>query len=301
MNIVSKIEKAEIGKVERNPLLSKYTTYKVGGKALAIVYPKNVDGLIKLLRLLKENDVKYKILGNGSNLLFSDSLFEGIIIKLSSFDEVEFFGNNKVRVGAGYSLIKLSLLTAKKGLAGLEFASGIPGTVGGAVFMNAGAYKSDMGYVVQEVKVLTPDYKIITLENKELNFHYRSSFLQKHPEYICLEVIIKLKKGDREILNEVINERRERRRESQPLEYPSAGSVFRNPDGGFAGKMIEDLGLKGYSNGGAKVSEKHANFIINYNHATGEDIKSLIEYVQQKVKEDCKVELKLEQEFVNWE
>ena len=301
MNIVSKIEKAEIGKVERNPLLSKYTTYKVGGKALAIVYPKNVDGLIKLLRLLKENDVKYKILGNGSNLLFSDSLFEGIIIKLYSFDEVEFFGNNKVRVGAGYSLIKLSLLTAKKGLAGLEFASGIPGTVGGAVFMNAGAYKSDMGYVVQEVKVLTPDYKIITLENKELNFHYRSSFLQKHPEYICLEVIIKLKKGDREILNEVINERRERRRESQPLEYPSAGSVFRNPDGGFAGKMIEDLGLKGYSNGGAKVSEKHANFIINYNKATSKDIKELIDYVHDAVLKEYNVDLKIEQEFVNWE
>ena len=301
MNIVSKIEKAEIGKVERNPLLSKYTTYKVGGKALAIVYPKNVDGLIKLLRLLKENDVKYKILGNGSNLLFSDSLFEGIIIKLSSFDEVEFFGNNKVRVGEGYSLIKLSLLTAKKGLAGLEFASGIPGTVGGAVFMNAGAYKSDMGYVVQEVKVLTPDYKIITLENKELNFHYRSSFLQKHPEYICLEVIIKLKKGDREILNEVINERRERRRESQPLEYPSAGSVFRNPDGGFAGKMIEDLGLKGYSNGGAKVSEKHANFIINYNKATSKDIKELIDYVHDAVLKEYNVDLKIEQEFVNWE
>ncbi len=301
MNIVSKIEKAEIGKVERNPLLSKYTTYKVGGKALAIVYPKNVDGLIKLLRLLKENDVKYKILGNGSNLLFSDSLFEGIIIKLSSFDEVEFFGNNKVRVGAGYSLIKLSLLTAKKGLAGLEFASGIPGTVGGAVFMNAGAYKSDMGYVVQEVKVLTPDYKIITLENKELNFHYRSSFLQKHPEYICLEVIIKLKKGDREILNEVINERRERRRESQPLDYPSAGSVFRNPDGGFAGKMIEDLGLKGYSNGGAKVSEKHANFIINYNKATSKDIKELIDYVHDAVLKEYNVDLKIEQEFVNWE
>lgn len=301
MNIVNKIEKAEIGKVERNPLLSKYTTYKVGGKALAIVYPKNVDGLIKLLRLLKENDIKYKILGNGSNLLFSDSLFEGIIIKLSSFNEVEFFGNNKVRVGAGYSLIKLSLLTAKKGLAGLEFASGIPGTVGGAVFMNAGAYKSDMGYVVQEVKVLTPDYKIITLENKELNFHYRSSFLQKHPEYICLEVIIKLKKGDREILNEVINERRERRRESQPLDYPSAGSVFRNPDGGFAGKMIEDLGLKGYSNGGAKVSEKHANFIINYNKATSKDIKELIDYVHDAVLKEYNVDLKIEQEFVNWE
>ena len=301
MNIVSKIEKAEIGKVEKNPLLSKYTTYKVGGKALAIVYPKNVNNLIKLLKLLKEDNVKYKVLGNGSNLLFSDLLFEGIIIKLSSFDEVEFFGNNKVRVGAGYSLIKLSLLTAKKGLAGLEFASGIPGTVGGAVFMNAGAYKSDMGYVVQEVKVLTPDYKIITLENKELNFHYRSSFLQKHPEYICLEVVIKLKKGDREILNEVINERRERRRESQPLEYPSAGSVFRNPEGGFAGKMIEDLGLKGYSMGGAKVSEKHANFIINYNKATSKDIKELIEYVHDAVLKEYNVDLKIEQEFVNWE
>lgn len=301
MNIVSKIEKAEIGKVDKNPLLSKYTTYKVGGKALAIVYPKNVNNLIKLLKLLKEDNVKYKVLGNGSNLLFSDLLFEGIIIKLSSFDEVEFFGNNKVRVGAGYSLIKLSLLTAKKGLAGLEFASGIPGTVGGAVFMNAGAYKSDMGYVVQEVKVLTPDYKIITLENKELNFHYRSSFLQKHPEYICLEVVIKLKKGDREILNEVINERRERRRESQPLEYPSAGSVFRNPEGGFAGKMIEDLGLKGYSMGGAKVSEKHANFIINYNKATSKDIKELIEYVHDAVLKEYNVDLKIEQEFVNWE
>ena len=295
------LKQLNIGKIETDASLKKFTTYKVGGKALAIVYPKNVDGLIKLLRLLKENDVKYKILGNGSNLLFSDSLFEGIIIKLSSFDEVEFFGNNKVRVGAGYSLIKLSLLTAKKGLAGLEFASGIPGTVGGAVFMNAGAYKSDMGYVVQEVKVLTPDYKIITLENKELNFHYRSSFLQKHPEYICLEVIIKLKKGDREILNEVINERRERRRESQPLEYPSAGSVFRNPDGGFAGKMIEDLGLKGYSNGGAKVSEKHANFIINYNKATSKDIKELIDYVHDAVLKEYNVDLKIEQEFVNWE
>ena len=301
MNIVGKIEKAEIGKVEKSPLLSKYTTYKVGGKALAIVYPKNVVNLIRLLKLLREEKVKYKILGNGSNVLFSDSSFEGIIIKLSSFDEVEFLSNNKIRVGAGYSLIKLSLLTAKKGLAGLEFASGIPGTVGGAVFMNAGAYKSDMGYVVQEVKVLTPDYKIITLENKELNFHYRSSFLQRHPEYICLDVVIKLKKGNKELLNEVINERRERRRESQPLEYPSAGSVFRNPDGGFAGKMIEDLGLKGYSKGGAKVSEKHANFIINYNKATSKDIKELIDYVHDEVLKEYNVDLKIEQEFVNWE
>lgn len=300
-NIVSKIEKADLGRVERNISLSDYTTYRVGGKAMAIVYPKNTKKLIELLKLINDAGVKYKILGNGSNLLFSDKNFEGIIIKLSEFDEISFFGGNKVRVGAGYLLPKLSLLTAKKGLAGLEFASGIPGTVGGAVFMNAGAYKSDMGYVVQEVKVLTPDYKIITLENKEMNFHYRSSFLQAHPDYICLEVVIKLKKGDKELLSDVIRERRARRIESQPLEYPSAGSVFRNPDGNFAGKMIEDLGLKGYRNGGAMVSSKHANFIINYDNATGSDIKELIDYVHDEVLKKYDVDLKVEQEFVNWE
>ena len=168
--------------------------------------------------------------------------------------------------------------------------------------MNAGAYKSDMGYVVERVKVLTPDLKIINLENKEMNFHYRTSFLQTHPEYICLEAVIKLTKGDKNALDEVIKERRQRRMESQPLEYPSAGSVFRNPEGMFAGKLIEDLGLKGKTIGGAKVSEKHANFIINYNKkAKGSDIKKLIELVHDKVLEEYNVDMKIEQEFVNWE
>ena len=190
---------------------------------------------------------------------------------------------------------------AKRGLAGLEFASGIPGTVGGAVFMNAGAYKSDMGYVVQDVTVLTPDLRIIKLENKEMDFHYRSSFLQSHPGYICLEVVLRLDKGNKAAIEEVIRDRRKRRMETQPLNYPSAGSVFRNPVGMFAGEMIEKLGLKGYSIGGAKVSEKHANFIINYDHATSEDIRSLIDFVKEKVKEKYHVDLKVEQEFVNWE
>ena len=220
---------------------------------------------------------------------------------MDEFRDLEFFGTSKVRVGAGYSLVKLSLQAAKRGLAGLEFAAGIPGTVGGAVFMNAGAYKSDMGYIVQDITVLTPDLRIIKLENKELDFHYRSSFLQKHPGYICLEAVIRLEKGDKNAIEEVIKDRRRRRIESQPLNFPSAGSVFRNPEGMFAGKMIEDLGLKGFQIGGAKVSEKHANFIINYDHATGEDIKSLIEYVREKVKKEYHVELKVEQEFVNWE
>ena len=295
------IEAANVGKVEKDVSLSKYTTYKVGGKAKVMVYPKNVDNLIKLMKLIKTHKLKYKILGNGSNVLFSDNVFDGVIIRLNELDEVEFFGRNKVRVGAGYSLMKLSLLTARKGLAGLEFASGIPGTIGGAVFMNAGAYKSDMGYVVTEVKVLTPDLKIITLENKEMNFHYRTSFLQTHKDYICLEVVLKLAKGDKDALDEVIKERRQRRIESQPLEFPSAGSVFRNPEGMFAGKLIEDLGLKGKTIGGAMVSEKHANFIINYKKAKSSDIKKLIELVHDKVLEDYDVDMKIEQEFVNWE
>lgn len=299
--VIEMIEDAGIGRCERDVLLSKHTTYKVGGKAKLMVYPKNVECLVKLLKLIKMHDIKYKVLGLGSNVLFSDKIFDGVIIRLSELDEVEFFGNNKIRVGAGYSLMKLSLLAARKGLAGLEFASGIPGTVGGAVFMNAGAYKSDMGYVVTEVKVLTPAFNIITLENKEMNFHYRSSFLQKHPDYICLEAVIKLEKGDKNALDEVIKERRQRRMESQPLEYPSAGSVFRNPEGMFAGKLIEDLGLKGKTIGGAMVSEKHANFIINYKKAKSSDVKKLIELVHQKVLEEYDVDMKIEQEFVNWE
>lgn len=301
MNIISEIEKLDIGRVEANVSLSKYTTYRVGGIALAMVYPKSVKKLISLVKLLTGSKIKYKVIGNGSNLLFSDKNFDGVIIRLTELIDIQFLSYNKIRVEAGYPLPKLSLLVAKKGLAGLEFASGIPGTVGGAIFMNAGAYKSDMGYIVQSVRVLTPDCKIITFENREMDFHYRSSFLQKHPEYICLDAVIKLKKGDKELLDEVIKERRARRIESQPLEYPSAGSVFRNPEGNFAGKLIEDLGLKGYRIGGAMVSEKHANFIINYDNATSDDIKNLIDYVHDRVMDEYNIDLKIEQEFVNWE
>ena len=300
-DLIKKLEDANIGRIEKDVQLSKHTTYKTGGIADIMVYPKSVDSLIKLMKIIKSENIKYKVLGNGSNLLFSDKRFEGIIIRLSELDEIEFLSKNKIRVGAGYSLMKLSLLAVKKGLAGLEFAAGIPGTIGGAVFMNAGAYKSDMGYIVQTVKVLTPDLKIFTLENKEMDFHYRESFLQKHPDYICLEVVIRLEKGDKNTLEGVVKERRKRRVESQPLEYPSAGSVFRNPEGMFAGQMIEQLGLKGMKKGGAMVSEKHANFIINYKKATSADIKYLIDYVHDKVLDEYSVDMKVEQEFVNWE
>ena len=300
-DVIELIKKDDICKIYENVSISKYTTYRVGGICRVMAYPADVSELIKLLKLLKSRNVKYKILGNGSNLLFSDKEYDGFLIKLNSFDTLTFFGNNKVKVGAGYSLIKLSLMAAKKGLTGLEFASGIPGTVGGAVFMNAGAYKSDMGYVVETVKVLTPNLEIINLENKEMNFHYRSSFLQTHRDYVCLEVILKLNVGKREAIEDVIRERRERRVASQPLEYPSAGSVFRNPEGGFAGQLIEESGLKGMTKGGAMISDKHANFVINYKDATSSDIKYLIDLAHDTVLEKYNVDMKIEQEFVNWE
>lgn len=299
--VILEIEKANVGKVDRDVSLAKLTTYKVGGIAKVVIYPKNIECLVRLIKIIKKYKLNYKVLGKGSNLLCSDKEYDGILIRLNEFDSLEFLGSNKIKVGAGFSLMKLSAICAKKSLTGLEFASGIPGTVGGAVFMNAGAYKSDMGYVVVSVKVLTDDLRIITLENKEMNFHYRSSSLQKHKNYICLEVIIKLEKGKKDAIEDVIKERRKRRVESQPLEYPSAGSVFRNPEGMFAGQMIENLGLKGLTKGGAMVSDKHANFIINKGGASANDIKYLIDYIKRRVKEEYNVDLKVEQEFMNWE
>jgi len=180
----------------------------------------------------------------------------------------------------------------------MEFATGIPGTVGGAIFNNSGAYKSDMGYIVESVLVLTPSLELKRIYNKDLDFHYRTSFLKNNPEYICLEANIILKNGDKEEIKNIIEDRKKRRLMSQPLEYPSAGSVFRNPTDLFAGKLIEDIGYKGKKIGGAMVSEKHANFIINIDGATGKDIIRLIDEIKQKVKEKYNVELVLEQEIV---
>lgn len=297
MSIIEDLKKMKIGQIYTHVNLKKYTSYKLEGKALVLVIPSDVDALIQVLDYSKKNDIKYKILGNGSNLIFSDNFYEGILIKLDAFQNLEIKGN-KVTVGAGYSLVKLSLKTASLGLSGLEFASGIPGTVGGAVYMNAGAYNSDMGYVVKRIRVLTPDFEVITMENEQLDFHYRTSFLMKNSGFICLEAEFLLKNANKEEILEIITDRKQRRMASQPLEYPSAGSVFRNPTGDYAGRLIEAVGLKGYRIGDAMVSEKHANFIINVGHAKGSDIKKLICEIQKKVKEEYGIELKVEQEFV---
>lgn len=297
MDIVKEIEQLHIGDVIPNVDIKKYTTYKVGGHAWALVSPYTVSDLQQLLRLLKDKHIKFKVIGFGSNLIFDDGMYEGVLIRLDNLDGLT-IRDREITVGAGYSLMKLSLKTARLGLSGLEFASGIPGSIGGAIFMNAGAYNSDMGYVVRSIRVLTPDLEVKMMYNYELDFHYRSSFLQKNPGYICLEAKIILKPGNIDEITELISNRRQRRMESQPLEYPSAGSVFRNPEGKSAWSLIEEIGYKGKHIGDAYVSEKHANFIINKGHAKGSDVKKLILEIQQKVKEEKGITLKIEQEFV---
>lgn len=297
MDIVKKIEDMHIGDVIPNVDIKKCTTYKVGGHALALVSPYTISDLQHLLSLLKKEKMKYKVIGFGSNLIFNDGLYNGILIRLDNLDGLT-IRDRVVTVGAGYSLMKLSLKTARLGLSGLEFASGIPGSIGGAIFMNAGAYNSDMGYVVRSIRVLTPELEVKTMYNYDLDFHYRSSFLQKNPGYICLEAKIILKHGNIDEITELISNRRKRRLETQPLEYPSAGSVFRNPEGMSAWSLIEEVGYKGKHIGDAYVSEKHANFIVNKGHATGEDVKQLITDIREKVKKEKGITLKIEQEFV---
>lgn len=297
MDIIKELIDLDVGQVLQNVNIKEYTTYKAGGLATGLVIPKNVESLIDLLKFLRKNNIKHKVLGRGSNLIFNDSGYEGILIKLDNFNNLDIKGN-EITVGAGYPLIKLATRLSRMGYTGLEFATGIPGTVGGAVFMNAGAYKSDMGYIVKSVKVLTPDYHIKEMTNYDMGFHYRTSFLQKNPEYVCIETTIILKKGNQDEIMQLIEDRRKRRVESQPLEYPSAGSVFRNPEGDYAGRLIEEIGYKGHRIGDAEVSVKHANFIINVGNAKGEDIKKLILEIKSKVKEKYDIDLKIEQEFV---
>ena len=254
--------------------------------------------LKKIIRFIRDNDIKYMILGNGSNIIFSNDYYDGIIIRLDRFDELK-INNNKVVVGAGYSLVKLSIEMANKGLSGLEFAAGIPGFVGASVAMNAGAYNHSLSEIVKSVKVLNPDNKVEIIKGDKLGFGYRDSFFKKNKDNIIISCELVFSYGDKKEIMDIINKRKQRRLDSQPLEYPSAGSVFRNPEGMFAGKLIEDVGLKGYKSGGAMVSLKHANFIINYDKATGKDIILLIDKIKKEVKDRFDVDLVLEQIIVD--
>ena len=294
--MVAELKKLKCGKIYEDVDLKKITSYKLKVKAKCVIIPNDQKGLINLFDYIKKNNLKYKIIGGGSNLIF-DGDYDGILIRLDKFEHLK-IEDTKIVVGAGYNLIRLALKCARNSLTGLEFATGIPGTVGGAIVNNAGAYKSDMGYIVEEVLVITPELEIKKLYNRDLNFHYRTSFFKENKDYIILQATIVLKRGKKDAIMAVIEDRKKRRLMSQPLDFPSAGSVFRNPVNNFAGKLIEDIGYKGKNEGGAKVSEKHANFIINTGDATGKDIIKLIEEIKEKVKKEYDIDLILEQEIV---
>lgn len=279
---------------EENASLKKYNSYRIDATCSYLAFPKNVDELIKILREIKNNNLKYIILGNGSNIILSKDNYDYIFIKLDNLNCIEYSGNT-ITVDAGYSLIKLALETAKKGLSGLTFAAGIPGNVGASTAMNAGAYNSDMSSIVKSVKVLNEKLEIVNMSVNELDYSYRDSFLKHNKDYIVLSTTFELQYGDTTSMINQINERRIKRMATQPLNMPSAGSVFRNPKDMYAGELIEKLNFKGYQIGGAKVSEIHANFIVNNGNATGEDIVTLINKIREEVKQNYNVLLKLEQ------
>lgn len=273
--------------------MKNHTTFKIGGLCDVFVKPTTIEQLREVIKLLKENDINYYIVGNGSNLLVSDDGYRGVIINLfNNFSEIT-VNDNTITASAGVLLGKIGHVALENGLKGFEFATGIPGTLGGAVVMNAGAYGGEMKDVLVSATVLNKDGDIITLSNEELELGYRSSIIEKN-EYIVVSAEIRLQKGSKEEIKALIQELAMKRREKQPLEYPSAGSTFKRPKDNFAGKLIMDAGLRGYTVGGAMVSEKHCGFVINKDNATCEDVIKLTEDVKEKVKEQFGIELELE-------
>lgn len=278
--------------------LKKYNTYRIDTKCKYLIFPKNKEELKDLLKYLNTTNEKYIVLGNGSNVIFKDLYYNGIVILLHKLNKMTII-NDTIEVEAGYSLQKLAIETCNKGLEGLEFACGIPGFIGASIAMNAGAYNSSLSEVVETVEVINPDFEFVNMSCQDLEFEYRSSMFKKNKNYIIVSAILKLSKGNKEEILEKISKRRVKRIETQPLDMPSAGSVFRNPKGMHAGELIEKCGLKGYNIKGAEVSEKHANFIVNKGGATGENIIKLIEKVTNEVKNEFHVDLILEQIIVD--
>lgn len=281
----------------QNVSLKKYNTYKIEAKAKYLIHVLSIPALVELLCYLKKNKIPYFILGAGSNLIL-DEYFDGAVIKLKGFDSIS-IQDNVVEAEAGVMMASLALETIQHHLTGLEWVFNIPGTVGGSIVNNAGAYNSEMFDSLVRIKVLDQNLNIKEISKEELQYQYRQTNIADLG-YIVLSGTFLLEEGNPEESKRLMKDRCERRKNSQPLDMPSAGSVFRNPLGDSAGRLIEQAGLKGRQLGGAKVSEKHANFIVNTGNATSNDIKNLIKLIQTEVKNQFHVDLILEQEIVDW-
>lgn len=295
MSIYEGLEKIlDKSNIKYNELMKNHTTTKVGGPCDCLVEPTSIEEIQNILKYAKENNIKYYVIGNGSNLLVKDEGINALIIKITDkFSNYE-INDNYIKVYAGCSVPKLSQIAKKNSLSGLEFACGIPGSVGGAIRMNAGAYGSEMVNVVNRVGYLNEKCEVIEISGEEANFTYRHSMFVEHPEYVVLYAIYKLEKGDINEISSKMETNMNSRKEKQPLEYPNFGSVFKRPEGYFVGKLVDDCGLKGYSIGGAQVSTKHSGFIVNKGNATCKDILDLIEYVKKTVNEKFNVMLQEE-------
>ena len=263
--------------------MSRHTSFQIGGPAEIFVQPATGDEVRQAICLAKEEQIPFFVVGNGSNLLVSDDGFRGMIVQIGRNLQEISVEDNVIYAQAGALLSRVARTALEHGLTGMEFAAGIPGSLGGAVAMNAGAYGGEMKDILTDAEVLTPDGEIKILSLEELDLSYRHSCIFDE-DYIVLSVHLQLEQGDTTVIRNRMDELARARREKQPLEYPSAGSTFKRPEGYFAGALIQDAGLKGYTVGGAQVSEKHSGFVINRGGATAEEVLFLIKQVQKKVK-----------------
>ena len=284
--------------VVENAPMSKYTSFKTGGNARVLIIPESAETLADLVKLCKKQGVKPLVIGNGSNLLVTDKGIDGVVIKIGSqMSSIELIGEDTVVCGAGAQLKSLCSFMLEHSLSGLEFAYGIPGTLGGAVYMNAGAYGGEIKDVLVSCTHIDSDGNIGELSGDALSLGYRRSAYTDNG-FTVVSAVLKLKKGNADEIKAAMDDKLSRRRDKQPLEFPSAGSTFKRPEGYFAGALIEECGLKGFTVGGAQVSEKHAGFVINKGGATSDDILKLIEHIQKTVYEKCGVLLEPEVKIV---
>ena len=287
------VEIIEENRVLCDEPMSKHTTFRVGGPADYFVMPRNIAEVQNVVAMCRQYDMPYYVLGNGSNLLVSDKGYRGVIVQIyKEMNKIQIEGTT-VRVQAGALLSKIGSAVLEAGLTGFEFAAGIPGTVGGAVVMNAGAYGGETKDILKSATVLTTEGEVLTLYNEEMELGYRTSIIAKK-DYVVLEAEYELKLGQKEAIRAKMDELKVQRVTKQPLEFPSAGSTFKRPEGYFAGKLIQDAGLRGFTVGGAQVSEKHCGFVINKGDATATDIWELIQQVADKVMQEFGVQLEPE-------
>lgn len=282
--------------LKKDELMSCHTTFRIGGPAKYFFAPKSQDEILRIIDICKKNDIRYMIMGNGSNVLFSDKGYDGAIIQIyNSYCDIEILEDG-LYAKAGALLSKLATVARDNSMTGMEFAAGIPGTLGGAIVMNAGAYGGEMKDIVEYVELLLPDGTVDRVLCDNMKFGYRESIVSK--DMIVLGAKLKLKKGDKNLIQSKMDELKEARTSKQPLDLPSAGSTFKRPEGYFAAKLIDDSGLRGFKCGGAMVSDKHCGFVVNYDKATCQDVLNLIEQVQKIVEEKFGVRLEPEVKII---